>query len=288
MRLISSDVALREVLALSAADYLSLTDLAHSVENGPSAAQRALEILTQDGIAERSGNDGRPRYRLATTSAAVHIAGLARAEVSPDEALAISARANPAIEFLARSAGNVVVVFAANSRAGDEARAARFIDRIATDLGSQVDYLDHDDARRKLLDVPVLRTKVSGMQILYGSLDRSFPDRSRHAVRRGARLGRPHPALKLPSRHALRTLGRRHRLVSLKLFGSAVRSDFRSDSDVDALIRFRPGVRPTVRSMASLEADLERMFQRDVEITREEILAPETKAQIDREAVPLL
>jgi predicted nucleotidyltransferase len=103
-------------------------------------------------------------------------------------------------------------------------------------------------------------------------------------VRRGKPLGRPNPAIKLPSRYAITTLSRRHGLASLKLFGSAVRNDFRPDSDVDVLVRFRPGVRPTMESMASLEAELERLLARDVELTREEAL----RAPIESEAVSLL
>ena len=287
MRLISSELALHEVLALSAVDDLSLSELARSLESGPSAAQRALEILVEDGIAERIDRTGRPRYRLTTGSAALHVSGLARAEVATDQALAVGGRANPAVEFLARAPTMIFVVFASNSRAGDQARAARFIDAIAGSVSSEVRYLDHDDVRRELLDDPGLRARMARTTILNGSLDRSFPDRSRHAVRIGRRLGRHHPALELPSRHALETLRRRYRLASLRLFGSAVRSDFRPDSDIDALIRFRPGVRPTVRSLANLEAELERLFGRDVELTREEGLQAEIRADIDREAVSL-
>ena len=81
MRVISSEVALREVLALAATDDLSLTELARSVASGPSAAQRALEILLGDGIAERNSGTGRPRYRLALGPRTEHLVGLAQAEL---------------------------------------------------------------------------------------------------------------------------------------------------------------------------------------------------------------
>jgi uncharacterized protein len=288
MRLISSELALGEVLALAAADDISLTELAHSVASGPSAAQRALEILLADGLAERTKKKGRPRYRLTTAQRTDHFIWLAQAELPVDDALAMIARASPAVEFLARGADEVLVVFAPASRSVDQARAARLIDQIAGRLGGRVEYLDHDDVRRRLLDEPQLRSHASNMRILHGSLDRSFPDRSHHAVHRGRPLGKLHPALKLPSRHALQTLRRRHGLASLKLFGSAVRSDFRPDSDVDALIRYQPGTRPTMKSMAELEADLERLFGRDVQVAREDALKPEMRTNIESEAVPLL
>jgi predicted nucleotidyltransferase len=289
MRLVSSNLALVEVLALSAVEDLSLSEIARSVESSPSAAQRALEILESDGVALRSAGSGRPRYRLATSSTADHVLGLAHAQVDPDKALAIAAHANPAVEFLGRTPDSrVLVVFASGSRAADEARAARLLDRMAAELGGKVEYLSHDDVRRELLNDPGLRARASKMRILYGSRDRTFPDRSRHGVRRGKPLGRPNPAIKLPSRHAVRNLSRRHGLASLKLFGSAVRNDFRPDSDVDVLVRFRPGVRPTMESMASLEADLERLLARDVELTREEAVRAPIKEEIESEAVSLL
>jgi predicted nucleotidyltransferase len=75
---------------------------------------------------------------------------------------------------------------------------------------------------------------------------------------------------------------------SLKLFGSAVRSDFHSDSDVDVLAAFEPGVRPTLASMRGLEMELERLFHRDVDLVREETLRAELRDRVEREAVTLL
>ena len=37
---------------------------------------------------------------------------------------------------------------------------------------------------------------------------------------------------------------RRHHIVRLSLFGSVLRDDFRSDSDIDVLIEFAPGHTP--------------------------------------------
>ena len=58
MRIVSSDPALRTALALSAAGELTLTELSHAVDAPPSAVQRALEILLDDGVIERTD---RPR-----------------------------------------------------------------------------------------------------------------------------------------------------------------------------------------------------------------------------------
>lgn len=36
---------------------------------------------------------------------------------------------------------------------------------------------------------------------------------------------------------------RRHHILNLALFGSALREDFRPDSDLDVLVEFEPGTR---------------------------------------------
>lgn len=46
------------------------------------------------------------------------------------------------------------------------------------------------------------------------------------------------------SREAIAGFCRRHRICRLALFGSVLRDDFRSDSDVDVLVEFDPGHTP--------------------------------------------
>lgn len=49
---------------------------------------------------------------------------------------------------------------------------------------------------------------------------------------------------------------RRNRIRKLSLFGSALRSDFRSDSDIDLLVEFRPGPSPSLFDLARMEREL--------------------------------
>lgn len=286
MRLISSSLALKTTVALSATAELTLTELARAAGSTPSAVQRALAILRDDAIVERSEQRG-SAYRLATSERARHVAALAVDALPLDAAVGIAARANRAIEFVARAEAALVVVFAAGSTALDQARAARFIDTVATRHGLAVEYLDHDDVRRRLLSEPELRSRMARARILAGRLDRSFPDRGRHGLRAGTPLHRPHRSVHAPSAATLRRIARRHGVGELKLFGSAVRSDFRPDSDVDVLFRFRDGVRPTLATLMGLEAELEAAFGRDVDLIRAELLGPEARGRIDREAVTL-
>jgi predicted nucleotidyltransferase/DNA-binding transcriptional ArsR family regulator len=287
MRLIGSELALHEVLALSSAGELTLSQLARAIGASPSAAQRALEILLGDGVVERSG-DTRPLYRLRLHAVATHVLGLATGVVPLQQAVTIGARANPAIEYAAREGTVLTVVFSARSTALTQSRAARFVEALAAIHGLEPRYLDHDDVRRELLGDPRLRERFSRAETLYGDLDRTFPDRRRHGLRVGRRLHRPHEAVRLPSGASLRVLARRHGVAALKLFGSGVRSDFRPDSDVDLLVRYRPSVRPSLRSLIDLEHALEAATGRDVDLIREENLRDDVRERIEREAVSLL
>lgn len=60
-------------------------------------------------------------------------------------------------------------------------------------------------------------------------------------------------------------LCRRHNLVELSVFGSVVR-DFRGDSDVDVLVRYRPGHVPRLCELLDLRAELEAIFRRSVDL----------------------
>lgn len=71
-----------------------------------------------------------------------------------------------------------------------------------------------------------------------------------------------------------------HHIRKLSLFGSVLRDDFHSDSDVDILVEFEPGYVPGLLKMAGLEiqlseilgqkadlrtaAELSRYFRKDV------------------------
>lgn len=287
MRLISSELALAQVLALSAGGELTLSALARATGCKSSAAQRALEILLEDGVAVRAG-ERQILYRLAQNEMASTVVTLAFGVLELDRSVAIGAFANPAIEFAAIEKATLVVVFSAQSTMLEQSRAARYLETLARQHSLGVTYLDHDDVRRELLAEPNLRRRMARAQILHGELDRTFPDRSRYGMRHGKPLHRPNRSLRVPSRNALRMIARRHHLDSLKLFGSAVRTDFGPDSDVDVMFKYRRDGRPTLRAEIELERGLESLFGRDVDLVREENLLPEVRERVEREAVLLL
>lgn len=49
---------------------------------------------------------------------------------------------------------------------------------------------------------------------------------------------------------------KRNRIRKLSLFGSALRDDFRRDSDVDLLVEFQAGAAPSLLDLARMEREL--------------------------------
>ena len=58
----------------------------------------------------------------------------------------------------------------------------------------------------------------------------------------------------------------RWNVVELALFGSVLRDDFGPDSDVDVLVRFRPGQYPSLFGISEMESDLAEMVGRRVDL----------------------
>lgn len=52
----------------------------------------------------------------------------------------------------------------------------------------------------------------------------------------------------------------------LAVFGSALRSDFGPESDIDLLVEFEPGRTPGLLGIAGMELDLSRMLGRKVDL----------------------
>jgi uncharacterized protein len=59
---------------------------------------------------------------------------------------------------------------------------------------------------------------------------------------------------------------RRWRVKELALFGSALRDDFQSDSDVDILVSFAPNARWSLFDLSSMQEELRAMTGREVDL----------------------
>ena len=79
---------------------------------------------------------------------------------------------------------------------------------------------------------------------------------------------------------------RDHHIQRLALFGSALRDDFRTDSDVDILVEFEPGRTPGFKFW-EVEDELTKMFGRKVDLNTPQDLSIYFRQQVEAEAQPL-
>src|SRR3954452_4817339 len=72
---------------------------------------------------------------------------------------------------------------------------------------------------------------------------------------------------------------RRNRIRKLAVFGSALRADFRPDSDLDVLVEFQPGAVPGL-ALFALQEDLSKLFGRTVDLNTTNCLSPEFRYSV--------
>lgn len=65
---------------------------------------------------------------------------------------------------------------------------------------------------------------------------------------------------------------RKWRIRELSLFGSALRDDFRADSDVDLLVVFEPAAGWDLWDITVMDDELEQMFRRKVDLVEKRAL----------------
>jgi predicted nucleotidyltransferase len=67
---------------------------------------------------------------------------------------------------------------------------------------------------------------------------------------------------------------RRNHVRELALFGSVLRDDFRSGSDVDVLVEFEPDARITLFDLSRMQRELAQLIGRDVDLVPKAGLKP--------------
>ena len=75
-----------------------------------------------------------------------------------------------------------------------------------------------------------------------------------------------------------------HGIKRLSIFGSALRSDFGPDSDVDVLVEFEPDRIPGLIGFAGMELELTRMLGRKVDLRTPEDLSRYFRQEVLAEA----
>jgi predicted nucleotidyltransferase len=79
----------------------------------------------------------------------------------------------------------------------------------------------------------------------------------------------------------IQAISQKYAIKSISVFGSILRDDFRSDSDIDFLVTFDENAAISLFDLMDLEADLSRLFNRDVDIVEPSAL----KNPIRRQAI---
>ena len=92
-------------------------------------------------------------------------------------------------------------------------------------------------------------------------------------------------SLDIPTEH-LASFSRRNRIRRLALFGSALRDDFRPDSDLDILVVFEPDARVGLLFFA-LQRELSELLGRPVDLNTPGFLSPYFRDEVLAEAVDL-
>ena len=87
-------------------------------------------------------------------------------------------------------------------------------------------------------------------------------------------------------RETLAEFCRKHYIKRLAVFGSALRDDFRPDSDVDVLVEFEPGHVPGLFGFGGMRNELARMLGREVDLRTPEDLSRYFRDRVLAEATP--
>ena len=285
MRLLSSAIALDIVLALTQRrDGARLAELASAVGAPLSSAQTAMKLLVADGVVGR-GPAGRPSYRLRSDHPAQDaLIQLAARYAAPERPMAVVLKANPAVEYAACDRDGYLLVEAPLADPRDLVLLEDALRRIRRDdTGDpRIDRVGHHELVDALRDDSTLRRRAERATRLKGSLARSFPGHrmvgSSHDRRR---------SVAPVSRRALGSLARAHRLRRIRLFGSAARGELSDDSDVDVIVEPRPGTALSTLDLVRIEAELERLFERHVDVVTAGGLREEVRDRVERDAVPL-
>ncbi len=244
-----------------------------------------MRLLLADGVVARD-REHRPRYRLrAEHRASDAIVRLAARYAAPPHPLDIVLRANPSIEFAARDPDGYVVV----EHPLADPRDLAALEHVAGLIGAgshepRMTRYAHHDLVDRLRDDFEPRRRAEAATPLKGSLARSFSGPvARGGRSKGSRRSRP---VRVPAR-ALARVARAYHLQRIRLFGSAARGSLGPSSDLDVLVEPRSDAALSLLDLARLEAELEDVLGRHVDLATPGSLGPDVRERIEQEAVTL-
>jgi len=100
-------------------------------------------------------------------------------------------------------------------------------------------------------------------------------------------MKRNHVTISLPNER-IAEFCRRHHIRKLAVFGSALREDFRPDSDLDVLVEFEPGHTPGLIGLAGMELEFSALVGgRKVDLNTPLCLSRYFRDEVLAEAEPL-
>lgn len=266
---------------------MTLVDLATAIDAPLTSAQRAVSSLIDQGLVEASAtgrlirlDDGHPAAKAFSQFA---LRRLPAARTIP-----VVCRASRAVEFAGQDERGLIVVLSPFADPADVAQLLATLELVNADRsdGISVELTERSELRERLFDEPDLRARGLALHVVKGRAERTFRDPFAHGSPDARRLGRLHPSLRAPSA-ALARVARRHHLMSLAAFGSAVRSDFGPDSDVDVLVEAAPSTRIRAADLMELRSELETLFDRNVDLVRLRALDAGIRESVLRERVML-
>ena len=85
-------------------------------------------------------------------------------------------------------------------------------------------------------------------------------------------------------KEALADFCRRNHIRRLAFFGSVLRDDFTSESDVDMLVEFEPGTRIGLIGLAGVENEMSRLVGRKVDLNTAGCLSPYFRDEVLKDA----
>ena len=259
-----------------APDGLRLSPIAAIVAAPLTSVDAAVQRLLAAGLAER--NDDR-RYAITEDAQAGLLLRYGYGTIGGARA---GLRANGLVLFAGRDAQGWLL--AIRSRRADPAYAHLL--ELVDGLGEPVEMIEVDGMTP--FQAMACRTRASRTEVVAGSVVRAFPRPPREGRGAGQPLHQLNGSLHAPSGRKMRGVAREFGLRRVTAFGSAVRSDFDDESDVDLLVEPRSGRSLGITALASLEDRFEDMFGRRVEVVTPSGLIPDVASALEREGVVLL
>lgn len=284
-RLIGSENALRTLVLLSQrSGGLRTSEIADVLAISYTGAGKGIDILLADGLVTAVGR----RYEFAPSRRAQEAVRFALAFLPAEVVLGALAAGNEAVEFAGADGGGATIVFRRFAEPVSENRMREAVVTLrAFASETQIEFVRKEDLRDQLLTDLAPRHRAIGMRVLAGSVDVTFPDRTRQGDPAAQPLGRVAEAVHVPSGRRLSALAREFGLRRIVAFGSATRADFRPDSDLDLLVEPVAGAHLGLAERARLMAEADRAFGRDVDLVVAPIRRPSLAQRIDRDGVVL-